>query len=150
MNREAWRAAIHGVSESDMTERLNWAELSKSLYATLLYQQIQSIEVEAEQQQRKNSAHYFLQDKWLVCPTNQCVKKKKWESSRKKQIQCVVLVCILVWKIELWKIHKDNLENLNIALLLQLTQKLVLILFSLIIVLQLEKASTFQDIYWII
>ena len=37
MDREAWRAAIHGVPVSDMTEQLNWTEVTEKLMIKIKY-----------------------------------------------------------------------------------------------------------------
>ena len=61
MDREAWHATVHGVTESVITERLNWIELNNLLYGPTLISVCDYWE--------KHNFDYMivnLVDKWLI------------------------------------------------------------------------------------
>ena len=66
MDREAWRAVVHGIAESDVTEWLDWTESLKAERHTLEFTEY----FERLLRESQNSATKKLESVWH--------NKKKW------------------------------------------------------------------------
>ena len=73
MDREAWRAAVHGIAESDMTEWLNWTETKAGLNLWNLSSMIIT----------KKSQNPFLWVFWALSQQGKVIKNKQSNASEK-------------------------------------------------------------------